>query len=464
MSEGRTHNQQADEHHPDIAVTPSLAHDGSDQWFNNLFAQAAAIEATSMSQTEYLATLPSQVLGSYGKILPPRQPGDSATSSAQEIPAVFASGDAGDASSGFGFYPAASTLPPPSATKARDVSFAEIMNDMINKELGRVSEGNSVIEPDSVLGESGRLYHGYKDGSYFLPNDAAEQDRLDLQHQVFRLLFDGWLALAPFTTTPKNVIDIATGTGIWAQEFAEQNPSSYVIGTDLSSIQPLPPRVPNCSFVKADAEESWIFPTPNPTAIEILEPKSNVNTKGPSEDHFIKFDYVHMRAVISCFDNTKIVFQNAYDNMNPGGYIEIQDWPLRFGQANPEYKKDAVIRYGQGLIDGAAACGRDIDKAHKYKGWLEEIGFVDVTDTQYLTPLNPWPQDARLKKVGLYALKDCYDGARGSGWKMLRAAGYAPDAVENLIVEARNELRDPNNHVYAMIRVVIGRKLSTHEA
>jgi hypothetical protein len=104
----------------------------------------------------------------------------------------------------------------------RDTNFAAVANDLINQSLGRTPGGTSVVEPDSVLGESGRLYHGYKEGKYFIPNDAvsffepcpeifffslsvsvcsselrnqAEQDRLDLQHEVYRLLFDGWLAL-----------------------------------------------------------------------------------------------------------------------------------------------------------------------------------------------------------------------------------------------------------------------------
>lgn len=34
------------------------------------------------------------------------------------------------------------------------------------------------------------------------------------------------------------MLDIATGTGIWAIKFAQQHPQATVIGTDLSMIQP----------------------------------------------------------------------------------------------------------------------------------------------------------------------------------------------------------------------------------
>lgn len=68
-----------------------------------------------------------------------------------------------------------------------------------------------------------------------LPNDEEEQGRLHLQHRCFRMTMDEKLFLAPIHN-PKSVLDIATGTGIWASEFAQENPLSTVIGIDLSPI------------------------------------------------------------------------------------------------------------------------------------------------------------------------------------------------------------------------------------
>lgn len=57
------------------------------------------------------------------------------------------------------------------------------------------------------------------------------------------------------------ILDIGTGTGIWAIEMAEMFPKALVIGTDLSPVQPsnrqwIPP---NCRFEVDDAEREWIF-------------------------------------------------------------------------------------------------------------------------------------------------------------------------------------------------------------
>jgi len=69
------------------------------------------------------------------------------------------------------------------------------------------------------------------------------------------MTLDDQLLLAPITKSPKHVLDMGTGTGIWAIEFgktqnkcrfrfivdslkAREYPSASVIGIDLSPIPP----------------------------------------------------------------------------------------------------------------------------------------------------------------------------------------------------------------------------------
>jgi ubiquinone/menaquinone biosynthesis C-methylase UbiE len=74
-----------------------------------------------------------------------------------------------------------------------------------------------------------------------------------MQHKMWSITLDEKLHLAPIGPNPQNVLDIGTGTGIWAIEFGsylsvhiqqilsfqgECYPSARVIGTDLSLIQP----------------------------------------------------------------------------------------------------------------------------------------------------------------------------------------------------------------------------------
>jgi SAM-dependent methyltransferase len=110
--------------------------------------------------------------------------------------------------------------------------------------------------------ENGRTYHAFKgdEGKYAFPNDDTENDRLDLQHHLFSLTYDSKLFLAPVPETKKlgRVLDVGTGTGIWAIDFADAHPESEVMGVDLSPIQPgfIPP---NLVFQIDDVEDPWTY-------------------------------------------------------------------------------------------------------------------------------------------------------------------------------------------------------------
>lgn len=71
------------------------------------------------------------------------------------------------------------------------------------------------VRPLTCRARNGRLTHlGYK-----FPNDEREQDRLDMLHHMFKLVLHDRLFLAPIENGPIRVLDIGTGTGLWAIEF-----------------------------------------------------------------------------------------------------------------------------------------------------------------------------------------------------------------------------------------------------
>ncbi|KAM5353156.1 hypothetical protein ACJZ2D_016955 [Fusarium nematophilum] len=102
----------------------------------------------------------------------------------------------------------------------------------------------------------GRRYHSDRAGQYSFPNDDTEQDRLDMIHHVFYRLLEDRLFLAPIEPNGLNILDIGTGTGIWAIQLGDEHPSATVVGNDLSPIQPdwVPP---NVKFVVDDVEMDW---------------------------------------------------------------------------------------------------------------------------------------------------------------------------------------------------------------
>ena len=65
--------------------------------------------------------------------------------------------------------------------------------------------------------ENGRRYHRFREGAYNFPNDDAEQDREDMKHAMMVTLCQQ-LHFAPIGDNPQNILDMGTGTGIWAIE------------------------------------------------------------------------------------------------------------------------------------------------------------------------------------------------------------------------------------------------------
>jgi hypothetical protein len=74
---------------------------------------------------------------------------------------------------------------------------------------------------------------------YYMPNDGTENNRLDLQHNLFLLTSDNKLGLSsPNLPGFKagRALDLGTGTGIWAIDFADEHPETG-LRRSISSIR-----------------------------------------------------------------------------------------------------------------------------------------------------------------------------------------------------------------------------------
>lgn len=284
--------------------------------------------------------------------------------------------------------------------------------------------------------ENGRRYHAFRQGEYLLPNDEIEQDRLDLQHHIWRMTLNGNLFRAPIVTKPQRVLDMGTGTGIWAIDFADEFPSAEVIGTDLSPIQPVwvPP---NCKFYVDDIESEWVF---------------------RESEHF---DFVHGRALSGSINDWARLYGQVFNNLKPGGWIEMQEYEgVVASDDDPELKNAPYLDRWQTLVDEATTkIGKKLDVAGVHKQLLIDAGFVDVRDDIYKVPSGRWPQDRKLKDLGMFQLEQLVDCVEPFTLAFFtRILEWSPEESQILMAKVKSDLRNKQNHFHAKFHFVYGRK------
>ncbi|KAK8040256.1 hypothetical protein PG991_000044 [Apiospora marii] len=293
--------------------------------------------------------------------------------------------------------------------------------------------GNSILEDDSIEID-GRKFQGYKEDRYFLPNDPEEQDRLDMQHAMMTALLGGRLSCSP-NAHPAKVLDIATGTGIWPIEFAQEHPDAEVVGTDLSLIQPavefLPP---NVSFVKEDAEDDeWTIDR--------------------------DFDLIHLRAVYTAIKDHAKLIRQMFAHLAPGGWVEVVEARPEVLSFDGTSVGSGIERFGQMTAAGLTRLGRDAFAITQYRRLMREAGFVDYREEVLPLPTSGWPQERRYKLAGRYQGANVKQALlSGTMHRLFRATGRSEDEIGQDIARAVQEIEYNYVHGYFPIHVVHARK------
>lgn len=142
---------------------------------------------------------------------------------------------------------------------------------------------------------------------YILPTDSGEINRLDFQHYMLRYALQGNYA-APLHQ-PREILDVACGTGRWAIEMSSIFAQANIIGFDLN-----PPPVENSATAARPDNFTFI--------------QGNMLEGLPFPDN--SFDFVHQRLLIAALPTSQWLrqTQEMLRITRPGGWIELVEGDL----------------------------------------------------------------------------------------------------------------------------------------
>lgn len=265
-------------------------------------------------------------------------------------------------------------------------------------------------------------------------NDEEANQHLDIGHTLYTKTLQDRLFLAPISSSPSQILDLGTGTGLWAIDVADLYPSALVTGTDLSPIQPtwVPP---NVRFEIDDMEADWTF--------------------APDT-----FDLIHIRGLHGSITDWPALYAQCFRALKPGGYLEQAEYSALFtcddGSVPPDGGIAAWNKVGP---ECHRVLNRELQVLESMRQHMATAGLVDVVEHRYKWPVGPWARDPALKHLGQWARMHVETGLENWTLRLLTSVlGWTVDEVRALCKDVRTEMRNPQVHATHRMNVVYGRK------
>lgn len=238
------------------------------------------------------------------------------------------------------------------------------------------------------------------------------------------LISGNTLHKAPVSNAQR-VLDLGTGTGIWAIDYAHEHPEAEVIGLDLSPIQPnwVPP---NCRFEVDDFELEWTYQKES-------------------------FDFIHGRNIFPSINDFDAVMKQIYDGLKPGGWFEIGElgWEM-FSDDNTlkdDWAPNRCFNLGRAAMEKMK---RPVPTAAGLKKLLTDSGFVDVEVKTYKHPMGVWPKNKDLKQAGKLFVVSTETGYHAYHMTLLtRVHGWSSEDADALCKAAHAAHCDTKSGVHA---------------
>ncbi|CAE6424122.1 unnamed protein product [Rhizoctonia solani] len=280
----------------------------------------------------------------------------------------------------------------------------------------------------------GRQFH-VSGSNYGLPNDEREFGRLNDQFQALKMMLgSNYTAPLPQLNSgqgPKDILDVASGSGTWVIEIAREFPQARVIGIDISKPEFLDQNVPhNATFIIADATKRF-----------------------PFED--ASFDVVQMRIVPSISERA-LIYEEIHRVLRPGGVIQLVE-------LSPPVSRKGHRPPALDEIDQAVARGGHVHKKDENKPLLDRDGkpaywsiasqiapairdapsmWTNVHEQKIGVPIGDWLNDKVGQEAGRLMKRQTVELYNGFRPNLIDIGGMTGDEVDEIIARLAVELEN----------------------
>ncbi|CAF9928392.1 MAG: hypothetical protein GOMPHAMPRED_004672 [Gomphillus americanus] len=263
-------------------------------------------------------------------------------------------------------------------------------------------------------------------------------ERLDIAHNLFMEAF-GTLHNAPLVEpvteeTETRILDIGSGTGIWAIDMADQYPAAEVIGLDLVNKQPqaIPP---NVRFrVPRDYEGMW------------------------SLGHD-SFDLIYLRLACGGVSSWHEMYSKIFQHLKPElGYLEQIEIDIEPRCDDGPVPKQLSDWYGY-LIDASERAGKPLRYNRHTTNILKNLGFVDVKETVLKLPINDWATQEPARGLGRWNSVVFHEGVEAlSLGPLTRVYNWPVEDVQRLCKDIKAHGLNRRIHCYQTVHLVTARR------
>ncbi|KAG9217805.1 hypothetical protein CCMSSC00406_0005175 [Pleurotus cornucopiae] len=259
----------------------------------------------------------------------------------------------------------------------------EDSTDALEGSLVEVTESEF---PSYFSERDGRLFHSHGASPYPLPVDAPEQRRLNVQHNIIKILLGANYrgpvpqALTNIPDRRRLVVDLGSGTGKWVMEIARQFPHANVVGLDIVPIGTMYP-LDNVCFEVQDMNERfrWVDGS---------------------------VDVIHARSISMAIHDFKALLTEVARVLRPGGLFLSSEW-IRAACVHPnlgvtpESHIPNLVRFFEMLRAALASnCGTRNLAPHVPDYLSATTHFVNIDPCRVYVPIGPWVDDPIMRTIG----------------------------------------------------------------